>query len=280
MLNQLVGQKIAIMSDKPQTTRNNIRGVRTTDDSQMIFIDTPGMHKPKHRLGDFMLKSAIRTLKDVDAVLFVVNATEKPGKGDQMIIERFQGLKTPVFLVVNKIDLVHPDQLLPLIDSYNSLYEFDEIIPVSAQEGNNCTTLLTTLESILPEGPAFYPKDQVTDHPERFIMQEFIREQVLHVTREEVPHSVAVVLDAVEKRKGGAVYVAATIIVERASQKGIIIGKQGSMLKHIGQEARGEIERLLGSRIFLELWVKVKSDWRNRPHHLVEYGFDEKDYQD
>ncbi|NGP43525.1 GTPase Era [Bacillaceae bacterium SIJ1] len=280
LLNRAVGQKIAIMSDKPQTTRNNIQGVRTTEESQMVFIDTPGIHKPKHRLGDFMLKMAVNTLTGVDVILFVVNATEQPGKGDQMIIDRFQSVSTPVILVMNKIDLVHPEDLLPLIDAYNSLYAFNEIIPISAKEGNHFSALLSSIQEKLPEGPQYYPADQVTDHPERFIMQELIREQVLYLTREEVPHSVAVVMDQVKQRESGAVYAAATIIVERKSQKGILIGKEGAMLKKIGQLARTEMERLLGSKIYLELWVKVKEDWRNRPHHLHEYGFDEREYLD
>jgi GTP-binding protein Era len=279
LLNQVIGQKIAIMSDKPQTTRNKIQGVYTTDNSQIVFIDTPGIHKPKHRLGDFMMKIAQNTLKEVDIILFVVNAAEKLGKGDEFIIERLKQTKKPVFLVVNKIDQVHPDALMAFIDQYRQLYPFQEVVPISALEGNNMSTLLDVLEKYLPEGPQYYPSDHVTDHPEQFIITELIREKVLHLTMEEIPHSIAVIIDSLEKRgEGGAVYVAATIVVERSSQKGIVIGKQGRMLKEIGQRARHDIEALLGSKVFLELWVKVQKDWRNRMTQLRDLGFREDDY--
>ncbi|MEC2076522.1 GTPase Era [Metabacillus fastidiosus] len=278
-INRVIGQKIAIMSDKPQTTRNKIQGVYTTNDAQIIFIDTPGIHKPKHKLGDFMMKVAQNTLKEVDLVLFMINAEEGYGRGDEFIIERLKNTNTPVYLIINKIDKVHPDELLVLIDQYKQLYPFEEIIPISALEGNNIDTLLTQIESFLPEGPQYYPEDQVTDHPERFIIAELIREKVLHLTREEIPHSVAVVIDSIEKRENNhAVYVAATIIIERDSQKGIIIGKQGKMLKEVGQRARIDIEALLGSKVFLELWVKVQKDWRNKMSQLRDYGFREDEY--
>lgn len=278
-LNHVIGQKIAIMSDKPQTTRNKIQGVYTESDSQVVFIDTPGIHKPKHKLGDFMMKVAQNTLKEVDIVLFMINAEEGYGRGDEFIIERLQSTNTPVFLVINKIDQIHPDQLILLIDQYKNLYDFKEIIPISALQGNNVETLLKQIKSYLPEGPQYYPADQVTDHPERFIVTELIREKALHLTREEIPHSIAVVMDSMEKREdGNTVYVGATIIVERDSQKGIIIGKKGSMLKEIGQRARGDIEALLGSKVFLELWVKVQKDWRNRMTQLRDFGFNEDEY--
>jgi len=278
-INRVIGQKIAIMSDKPQTTRNKIQGVYTTDQSQIIFIDTPGIHKPKHKLGDFMMKVAQNTLKEVDLILFMVNAEEGLGKGEEYIIERLKETNTPVFLVINKIDQVHPDELLPIIDQYKDKFSFQEIVPISALQGNNVETLLKEIESYLPEGPQYYPSDQVTDHPERFIISELVREKVLHLTREEVPHSVAVVIDSIEKRENNkAVYVAATIVVERDSQKGIIIGKQGKMLKEIGLRARVDIENLLGSKVFLELWVKVQKDWRNRLSQLRDFGFREDEY--
>jgi GTPase len=278
-LNHVIGQKIAIMSDKPQTTRNKIQGVYTESDSQVIFIDTPGIHKPKHKLGDFMMKVAQNTLKEVDIVLFMINAEEGYGRGDEFIIERLETTNTPVFLVINKIDQIHPDQLILLIDQYKNLYDFKEIIPISALQGNNVETLLKQIKAYLPEGPQYYPADQVTDHPERFIVTELIREKALHLTREEIPHSIAVVMDSMEKRENGnTVYVGATIIVERDSQKGIIIGKKGSMLKEIGQRARGDIEALLGSKVFLELWVKVQKDWRNRTTQLRDFGFNEDEY--
>ncbi len=277
-LNRVIGQKIAIMSDKPQTTRNKIQGVYTEDEAQIVFIDTPGIHKPKHKLGDFMMKVAQNTLKEVDLVLFMVNAAEGLGRGDEFIIERLKETKTPVFLVINKIDEIHPDELFTIITTYKDLYPFAEIIPISALQGNNVERLLEQIKKVLPEGPQYYPADQVTDHPERFIITELIREKVLHSTREEIPHSIAVVMDSMQKRDNGAIYVGATIIVERDSQKGIVIGKQGKMLKEVGRKARADIEALLGSRVFLELWVKVQKDWRNRSSHLRDYGFREDEY--
>ncbi|HEO8418606.1 GTPase Era [Niallia sp. FSL W8-0635] len=277
-LNRVIGQKIAIMSDKPQTTRNKVQGVLTTDDSQLIFIDTPGIHKPKHRLGDFMMKVAQNTLKEVDLILFMVNAEEGFGKGEEFILEKFQTVKTPIFLVINKIDTIHPDQLFAIIESYKEKYPFKEIIPISALEGNNVETLLTQIKKYLPEGPQFYPADQVTDHPERFIVSELIREKALHLTREEIPHSLAVVIEKMERKQNDVINVMATIIVERDSQKGIIIGKQGSMLKEIGKRARTDIENLLGNKVYLELWVKVQKDWRNKMTQLRDFGFREDEY--
>ncbi|ODA16596.1 GTPase Era [Geobacillus thermoleovorans] len=278
-LNRVIGQKIAIMSDKPQTTRNKIQGVYTDDDAQIIFIDTPGVHKPKHKLGDFMMKVALNALREVDLILFMVNAEEGFGRGEAFIIERLKEVDTPVFLVINKIDRVHPDELLPLIDRYKDLHPFAEIVPISALEGNNVDRLLEQIKERLPEGPQYYPPDQITDHPEQFIIAELIREKALHLTREEVPHSIAVVVERIERREGSpTVYISAVIVVERDSQKGIIIGKQGRMLKEIGQRARADIEALLGSRVFLELWVKVQKDWRNRLAQLRDFGFREDEY--
>ncbi|WP_100402315.1 GTPase Era [Bacillus sp. FJAT-42315] len=278
-LNRVIGQKIAIMSDKPQTTRNKVQGVYTKEDAQMIFIDTPGIHKPKHKLGDFMMKVAVNTLKEVDLVLFMINAEEGYGRGDEFIIDKLQGIQTPVFLVLNKIDRIHPDQLMELIEQYKDLYPFKEIVPISALEGNNVDRLLTQIEGILPEGPQYYPADQVTDHPERFIVSELIREKVLHLTREEVPHSIAVVIDKMERREDKEIInVMATIVVERDSQKGIVIGKRGSLLKEVGKRSRIDIENLLGSQVFLELWVKVQKDWRNKQSNLRDFGFREDDY--
>lgn len=278
-LNRVIGQKIAIMSDKPQTTRNKVQGVLTTNDSQLIFIDTPGIHKPKHKLGDFMMKVAQNTLKEVDIVLFMVNAEEGYGRGEEFILEKFKSVKTPIFLVINKIDKIHPDQLLKLIESYKEKHPFAEVIPISALEGNNVETLLEQIKKYLPEGPQFYPADQVTDHPERFIVSELIREKALHLTREEIPHSLAVVIEKMERRDDkDVVHVMAQVIVERDSQKGIIIGKQGSMLKEIGKRARIDIENLLGSKVFLELWVKVQKDWRNKMTQLRDFGFREDEY--
>lgn len=280
LLNRFVGQKISIMSDKPQTTRNRIQGVLTQDDAQFIFIDTPGIHKPKHKLGDFMVKTAENTMNEVDAVMFMVNAEEGYGRGDQFILERLQRVEGPVFLVLNKIDKIHPDKLLELIELYKDKLDFTEIVPISALEGNNTAHLLETLKDYLPEGPQYYPEDQVTDHPERFVVSELIREKVLHLTREEIPHSIAVVIEAIENRHSDTekVFIQATIITERKSQKGIIIGKQGSMLKQVGKLARRDIEMLLGSKVFLELWVKVQPDWRNKQAQLNDYGFSREEY--
>lgn len=279
-LNRVIGQKIAIMSDKPQTTRNKVQGVLTSTDSQMIFIDTPGIHKPKHKLGDFMLKVAKNTLREVDVILFMVNAEQKLGKGDEFILEMLSGNSTPVFLVINKIDQIHPDELLGIIESYKERYEFAEIIPISALQGNNVESLLDTLSKYLPEGPQYYPADQVTDHPERFIISELIREKVLHLTREEIPHSIAVVIDKIrrDEENNDKIHVSATIMVERDSQKGIVIGKRGALLKEVGTRARKDIEMLLGSKVYLELWVKVQKDWRNKSTHLRDFGFRDDEY--
>lgn len=278
LLNRFVGQKIAIMSDKAQTTRNKIQGVLTTKEEQIVFIDTPGIHKPKHRLGDFMVKTALSTFNEVDVVLFLVNVTEKRGPGDDFIIEKLQYVESPVFLVLNKIDQVHPDELLPIIEDYRQQMDFAEIVPISATEGNNVDHLHKTISSYLQEGPQFYPEDQVSDHPEYFIVSELIREKVLERTREEVPHSVAVVVESMKREENEKVVVNATIIVERKSQKGIIIGKQGKMLKDIGMNARRDIERLLGDKIYLDLWVKVQSDWRDKQSHLRDYGYNRDEY--
>ncbi|MFF6013973.1 GTPase Era [Lysinibacillus fusiformis] len=279
-LNRVIGQKIAIMSDKPQTTRNKVQGVLTSTDSQMIFIDTPGIHKPKHKLGDFMLKVAKNTLREVDVILFMVNAEQKLGKGDEFILEMLAGNSTPVFLVINKIDQIHPDELLGIIESYKERYKFAEIIPISALQGNNVESLLDTLSKYLPEGPQYYPADQVTDHPERFIISELIREKVLHLTREEIPHSIAVVIDKIrrDEENNDKIHVSATIMVERDSQKGIVIGKRGALLKEVGTRARKDIEMLLGSKVYLELWVKVQKDWRNKSTHLRDFGFRDDEY--
>ncbi|GIP35825.1 GTPase Era [Paenibacillus sp. J2TS4] len=273
LLNQVIGQKIAIMSDKAQTTRNKIHGVYTTDHSQIVFLDTPGIHKPKSKLGDYMMKVAEGTLNEVDAILFLVDVVEGLGGGDRFIIERLKQVDTPVLLVLNKIDQVHPEELLPIIAQYKELYSFAEIIPVSALQGNNVNALLEALSRYLPEGPQYYPADQVTDHPEQFICAELIREKILHMTREEIPHSIAVTIEDMRQEENGVVHISAVIYVERDSQKGIIIGKQGALLKEVGRQSRMDIERLLGSKTFLELWVKVKKDWRNQERILKDLGF-------
>lgn len=278
LLNRIVGQKVAIMSDVPQTTRNKIQGVVTSDDSQIVFIDTPGIHKPQTRLNDFMLKSAYSTFNEVDLVLFMVNAAEKRGAGDNFILEKLKNLRTPKFLVINKIDQVKPEELLKIIMDYTSDNEFNEVIPISAIQGNNVDEMMVTIKEYMPEGPQFYPDDQVTDHPEYFVVSEFIREKILQLTKEEVPHSVAVVVESMLRNEDDKVHVHATIIVDRASQKGIIIGKGGKMLKEIGVRARRDIEAMLGDKIYLELWVKVQKDWRDKQSYLQDYGYRQKDY--
>ena len=280
-LNRVIGQKIAIMSDKPQTTRNKVQGVLTLENSQMIFIDTPGIHIPKHKLGDFMLKVAKNTLREVDVIMFMVNAVEPRGKIDEYIMEMLEKNETPVFLVINKIDQVHPEKLVEIIESYTKKYDFAEVLPISALQGNNVDKLLETIQKYLPQGPQYYPADQVTDHPERFIISELIREKVLHLTREEIPHSIAVVIDKIKKEEDtekDMIRVSATIIVERDSQKGIVIGKKGALLKEVGTRARKDIEMLLGTNVYLELWVKVQKDWRNKSAHLKDYGFKDDEY--
>ncbi len=267
------------MSDKPQTTRNKIQGVYTTEDVQTIFIDTPGIHKPKHKLGDFMMKVATNALREVDAILFMVNVTEPKGKGDDFIIEKLKELDTPIILVMNKVDLIHPNDIPPIIESYKNELEFAAVVPISALQGNNVGPLLEEIAKILPEGPMYYPADQVTDHPERFIISEMIREKVLQKTRDEVPHSIAVAIDQIKTRENGnMVDVHATILIERDSQKGIIIGKRGALLKEIGSEARTDIEMLLGTKVYLNLWVKVQKDWRNKAGQLRELGFRDDEY--
>ncbi|AKF95088.1 MULTISPECIES: GTPase Era [Brevibacillus] len=277
LLNQVVGQKVAIMSNKPQTTRNQIRAVYTSDKGQLIFIDTPGIHKAKSKLGDYMVAAAENTLNEVDLVLFVIDATEKRGAGEEYILERLKKVNTPVFLVINKIDQIHPEELLPLIDEYRKHHDFKQIVPISALQGNNTDALLQSILLEMPEGPMYYPADQVTDHPERFIVAELIREKVLHLTREEIPHSIAVTVEEMKRGENGkTLYIYAAIYVERDSQKGILIGKRGDMLKEISKRARMDMERLLGEKIFLEVWVKVKKDWRNQERMLRNFGFYEE----
>jgi GTP-binding protein Era len=277
-LNKVIGQKIAIMSDKAQTTRNKIQGIYTTKDAQIVFIDTPGIHKPQSRLGDFMVESALSTLNEVDAILFMVNATQKRGRGDDFIIERLKNINKPIYLVINKIDQVHPNDLLPLVDDYKDTLDYKEIYPISALQGNNVDELVANLIKDLPQGPQFYPEDQITDHPERFIAGELIREKVLQLTREEVPHSVAVVVERIYREDEQKVHVQATIIVERKSQKGIIIGKGGQMLRKIGTLARKDIEKMLGDKIYLELWVKVQPKWKDKKADLQAFGYRQDDY--
>ncbi|QCZ50837.1 GTPase Era [Levilactobacillus brevis] len=272
-LNRVIGQKIAIMSNTAQTTRNKIQGIYTTDEAQIVFIDTPGVHKPKSKLGDYMVQSAMSALNEVDAVLFMVNAAEKRGAGDNFIIDRLKNVKAPVYLLINKIDQVKPDDLLPVMEQYQTALPWKAVYPISALEGNNVDELLTGLVEQMPNGPQYYPADQVTDHPERFVVSELIREKIFMLTREEVPHSVAVEIESMKQKDEDHVHIETTIIVERPTQKGIMIGKGGSMLKKIGTLARQDIEHLLGSKVYLQLWVKVQPNWRDKSTLLKSYGY-------
>ncbi len=274
-INRVLGQKIAIMSDKPQTTRNKIQGIHTTSSSQMIFIDTPGVHKPKHELGRTLTNNAINAIKGVDAILFMVPANEKLGPGDLFIIEQLKNSKLPVFLVINKIDTLRDKGILSdKIEEYKEHLKIERVFKISALNGDNVIEMLDALEEYLPEGPMYFPSDQITDHPERFIISEIIREKILFLTRDEVPHSVAVIIESMKKpnENENLVEISATIIVERDSQKGIVIGKGGLMLKEVGTKARVEIKDLLGTPVFLELFVKVKKDWRNKKMDLKNFG--------
>lgn len=274
LVNSLIGQKIVIMSDKPQTTRNKILCVLTQDDAQIVFIDTPGIHKPKHKLGEYMVKAAENTLKEVDVICFVVDASEELGAGELYILERLQATNKPVILVVNKIDKIGKQQVLPTISRYAERYDFTGVVPISAKEETNLDGLVTEIKKHLEEGPQYYPSDMVTDQPERLVTAELIREKVLHLTREEIPHAIAVDIEEMATRKNDDVYIRATIYVERDSQKGIVIGAKGALLKEIGAMARVDIENLLGSKVYLDLWVKVKKDWRNRDGILRGLGYE------
>lgn len=278
LMNRLIGEKIAIMSNKPQTTRNKVQSILTTDDFQAIFIDTPGIHTPQNKLGEYMVKAAHTTLNEVDILFYLVEAEAKIGKVDSEIIERLNGVKTPIFLCINKIDSVSKEELVKTIDLYKARLNFTEIIPISAYEGTNVESLMKCIKQYLPEGPQFFPSDMITDQPERQIVAELIREKALHLLDKEIPHGIAVEIDSMKKRKDGNVIdVEATIVCERDSHKRIIIGKQGAMIKDIGTKARFDIERLLGSRVYLTLWVKIKKNWRDSQFLLKNYGYDQRD---
>ena len=272
-VNRVIGHKIAIMSDKAQTTRNKIQGVMTQEDAQIIFLDTPGIHKPKHKLGDYMMRVATNTLSEIDAIMFMVNVNEDIGRGDEYIMEMLKSVKTPVFLVLNKIDLVHPDELMPRIEKYKKYMNFTEIVPISALEGLNVEHFINVIKSYLPEGPKYYPDNQISDHPEQFVVSELIREKILHLTNEEIPHAIGVNVDRMIKEDEERVRIEATIFVERDSQKGIVIGKGGKKLKEVGKRARQDIEGLLGSKVYLELLVKVQKDWRNKVNFIRQMGY-------
>ena len=276
LMNYLIGQKIAITSNKPQTTRNRIQTVLTTDEGQIVFVDTPGIHKAKNKLGEYMVNVAEKTLNEVDVVLWLVEPTTFIGAGEQHIAKQLQRVKTPVILVINKVDSVKREEILPAIAAYKDIYDFADIVPVSARSGDNTDELLRVIMKYLPYGPQFYDEDTVTDQPERQIVAELIREKALHSLQDEIPHGIAVAIDRM-KMKNKVMHIDATIICERDSHKGIIIGKQGSMLKKIGSTARYEIERMLDCKVNLKLWVKVKKDWRDSEFLMKNFGYREEE---
>ncbi|MGM9905631.1 GTPase Era [Lactobacillus sp.] len=276
LMNRLIGQKVAITSAKPQTTRNKISGIYTEDDMQVVFVDTPGIFKSHSDLDEYMDKASLSSLKDVDLVMFMVDA-KKAGKGEEYVAGLLKDLDIPVFLVINKIDQVHPNDLLPIIDSYQAVGKFAEFLPISARQGNGVDDLLKTLKDYLPEGPQYYASDEVTDRPEYFVVAEMIREQILRLTDQEVPHSTAVWVDQMNQRINGKLQIDATIFVEKDGQKRIIIGQRGAMIKQIGMRSRKEIENLLGEKVNLKLWVKVRRNWRQDPAFLKSIGYDKKD---
>ena len=274
LLNAIIGKKVAITSDKPQTTRNIIQGIRTDEDSQMVFVDTPGIHKPKNRLGKVLNKEAYFTLNDVDVILYLVDITESFGKGDMFVINVLKNVKVPVILVINKIDKLPKEEILRKIDEYKDLYNFDEIVPVSAYKHDNIDRLIAILKTKLTDNIKYYDEEMYTDKPINFMVGELIREKILLLTHEEVPHSVSVVVDEIEYNRD-AVNIKATIVVDRENLKKILVGKNGSMIKEIGTKARIDIEPLLGKNVYLELFVKVIPKWRDREKFLNEIGFKE-----
>lgn len=278
LMNQIIGQKVAITSNRPQTTRNRIQTVYTDDVMQIVFVDTPGIHKSKNKLGDYMVNAAKSTLNEADVILWLVEPTDYIGAGEKSIIENLKQVKTPIILVINKIDTVKKEELLHIIDTYRKELQFAEVVPVSALKGNNTDTLLECIGKYLPYGPWFYDPDTLTDQPERQIVAELIREKALRCLEDEIPHGIAVAIDTMKFSKKMA-DIEATIVCERDSHKGIIIGKGGQMLKKIGSLARADIERMLDMKVNLKIWVKVKKDWRDSDFMLKNFGFQSKDFE-
>ena len=277
LTNQIMGEKLSIVSNKPQTTRNTIQAVYTDEECQIVFLDTPGIHKPKNKLGEFMVKSATDAFKNVDLVLFVVDDSKKIGPGDRKIIEDLRGIKTPVILVLNKIDKLEESELFELMQLYSNEDLFKAIVPISALKGRNVNELLKVIGNYLQEGPKYFPDYMITDQPERVLVSELIREKVLHYLNDEVPHGVAVEVERMKSRQDkDIVDISAVIYCERDSHKGIIIGKNGRKLKGIGKSAREDMELLLGSIINLQLWVKVKENWRNLQNYITDFGYNDK----
>jgi GTP-binding protein Era len=273
LINTIIGEKIAIVSDKPQTTRNRLQGIYTSDQGQIIFVDTPGIHKPRHRLGEYMVQVSTRSLQEVDLVYYITDITRPYGGGEEFIINYLQRSPVPVFLVVNKMDLNGEERLPEFIMPFTAQMSFAEIVPVSAAVGTNLSQLLEKTLTYLPEGPLYYPEDDMTDQPLSFIISELIREKALVLTRDEIPHSLSVEIEEFKQQRGGKVYLRGVIYTERDSQKGIVIGRNGQMLKQIGEQARLDIEELLKQSVYLELWVKVKKNWRDSENNLRQLGY-------
>jgi len=279
LLNHILGEKIAIMSDKPQTTRNKIMAIHQRDESQVIFMDTPGMHKPKHKLGEYMMKAATETLKEVDLVLFMVDDSKKIGPGDQWILDTLRDAKVKVYLIINKMDLLAIDEYAQIVENYKEYDFIEEIIGLSAINNKNVDVLMDKIINALPEGPMYYPDDMITDQPEKVIVGEIIREKILHYIRDEIPHGVAVEIEKMRQRENSEIYdIEATIICEKNSHKGILIGKGGRKLKGIGKSAREDIERFLDMKVFLQLWVKVRPGWRDNDMQLKNLGYRHNKY--
>ena len=278
LMNHLIGQKIAITSNKPQTTRNRIQTVYTCERGQIVFVDTPGIHRAKNKLGEYMVRTATRTLDEVDVILWLVEPGTYVGAGDRHIAEQLGKTKTPVILIINKMDTVPKNEVFQFIDAYRKIYDFAEIIPASALRSLNIDTIIDSIFQYLPYGPQFYEEDTVTDQPKRQLVAEMIREKALRCLEEEIPHGIAVSIEKMKRRRGGEIWdIDATIICEKDSHKGIIIGKGGQMLRKIGSQARGDAEEMLGEKVNLQLWVKVKKDWRDSDYLLKNFGYDKKE---
>lgn len=273
LLNEIMGEKLSIVSNKPQTTRNNIQTILTGEDYQIVFVDTPGIHKPKHKLGEYMVNSAKDSIKEVDLVLFLINPDEEIGRGDKFIIETLKNQKAPVFLVVNKIDEFTQDRVAKTLQMYSSEFEFKEIIPISALKGKNVDRLIELMVNEMPEGPKYYPDDMITDVQEKFVVSEIVREKALRTLREEIPHGIAVDVIQMKQAPNGTYHIEVDMICEKDSHKGIIIGKNGQSLKKIGETARYEIERFLRAKVNIKIWVKVRKEWRDNQNLLKELGY-------
>ena len=273
LLNYIMGEKLSIVSNKPQTTRNNIQTILTGDDYQMVFVDTPGIHKPKHKLGEYMVNSAKESTKDVDLVLFLTNPDEEIGRGDKFILETLKGKKCPIFLVLNKVDESTQDRVAKSLEMYSKEFEFAEIIPISAIKGKNVDRLVELMKKAMPEGPKYYPDDMITDVQEKFVVSEIIREKALRTLRDEVPHGIAVDIIQMKQNDIGTYHIEVDLICEKDSHKGIIIGKNGQTLKRIGETSRYELEKFLRCKVNLKIWVKVRKEWRDNQNLLKELGY-------